>query len=49
MSLTKDAETIVDGDDDNASIAGEHAAIVRVPRVPLVAFAVDVNHDGVLA
>lgn len=44
--LTKHAETKVDGDDHDLSVASQHAAIVRVAGVPLVRFAVDVHDDG---
>ena len=46
-ALTKQAEPVVDGDDDHLAEAGEHAAVVQVARRPEVRVAVDVYHDRV--
>ena len=43
MKLTQNAEPVVDGDNDEATIARQHAAVVRISTVPLVAFAVQEN------
>jgi hypothetical protein len=46
VKLTKYPEPEVDGDDQDVPIAGQDAAIIRVPRVPLVGLPVDVQDDG---
>ncbi len=45
-SLTERAESVVDGDDDDA-VHGEHGAVVQLARPDLVRPAVDVDHDRV--
>lgn len=46
--LTEQSESEVECDDDDASVAGQDGAIVRVASVPLEGLAVDKNHDWVL-
>lgn len=45
--LTKDAESIVDGDDDDATVARQHAAVIRISAAPFVALAVHEDDHGV--
>lgn len=44
-SLTQHAQPVVDGDDNDITIAGEDAAIHQVPSAFHVRAAMDVNHD----
>lgn len=45
MSLTQDANTIVQGDNDDVAVAGEHTSINHVPAALHVRASVDVHHD----
>lgn len=47
ITLTQDAEAIVDGDDDDASVAGQDGAVVGVAGIPFVALAVYEHNDRV--
>lgn len=46
--LTEQPKSEVECDDDDASVAGQDRAIVRVASVPLEGLTVDKNHDWVL-
>lgn len=43
--LTEDADTVVEGDDDDISVAGQDASVDHVARALHVGSSVDVNHD----
>ena len=46
---TEHTEAVVEGDDDDVAIAGQHAAVHHVPRALSVGAAVDVYHHRPLA
>jgi hypothetical protein len=46
-ALTQDSQPEVQSDDDDVTVAGQDAAVVRIPRIPLVRLAMYVCHDGI--
>jgi hypothetical protein len=45
--LTQDSQPEVQSDDDDMTVAGQDAAVIRVPRVPFVRLAMYVYHYGI--
>jgi hypothetical protein len=47
MLLTQNTKSVVYRDDHHVGVASKDAAIIRVPRIPLVRFPVNVHEDRV--
>lgn len=49
MSLTQDAQSKINRNEDNVAVRRQHGAVVEIATAPLVTFTVNEHHDWILS